>query len=342
MARKLAWIAPLAILATLLGPPLLITAALSAVAGGGIGLGGWAPTQEAIEDIPPDYLALYQAAPATWCEGLPWPVLAAVGRIETDHGRTPLPGVTDGANFAGAAGPMQIGIRGAAGNTWGGDPIRTVPPEIRYGVDGNGDGTASVYDPADAIPTAAVYLCDHGAPDDLEAALFAYNRSTAYVQDVLDQANRYGTPTGGLGAVGGIVCPVVPPVTFTDTWGAPRPGGRTHSGQDLFATYGQPLLAVAAGTITSARTGAGLGGTILWLETDDGQAWYYAHLSGFAPGIEQGVRVLQGQVIGYNGNTGNAATTPPHLHIQWRPAGRHTPDVNPYPLLSAACPRPVG
>jgi murein DD-endopeptidase MepM/ murein hydrolase activator NlpD len=110
-------------------------------------------------------------------------------------------------------------------------------------------------------------------------------------------------------------------------------------GQDLFATPGQPLLAVAAGTITSTAVNSGLGGTILWLETQDGAAWYYAHLVGFAPGITQGVRVQQGQVLGYNGNTGNAATTAAHLHIQYRPTGRHGPDVNPYPLLSAACPR---
>ena len=324
-------------LAALIAPPLVVAAGVFSL-GGIAGGRGWAPTQEALEDIPAEYLQLYQTASTQWCPGLPWPVLAAIGKIETDHGRSPLPGVHAEANFAGAAGPMQIGIRGAAGNTWGGAPVRPVPPDVPFGVDGNGDGIASVYDPADAIPAAASYLCAHGTPEDLDAAIFAYNHSTDYVRDVLDQANRYGTPLGAFGAVGGIVCPVPPQVHFVDTWHAPRPGGRVHMGQDLFAAYGHPLTAVANGTITSVATGSGLGGTILWLETADGAAWYYAHLSGFAPGIADGVQVLQGQVIGFNGNTGNAATTPPHLHIQYRPSGRHGPDLNPYPLLSAACP----
>jgi murein DD-endopeptidase MepM/ murein hydrolase activator NlpD len=334
--RRLWWLAPAVIVAAMLGPPMLIAAGLTALTGDTAG--GWAPTPEALADIPPDYLTLYQSAPAGWCEGLGWAVLAAIGKIETDHGRSPLPGVTSGANSAGAAGPMQFGIGGAAGNTWGGSPTRPVPPDLGYGVDGDGDGTADVYNPADAIPAAAAYLCDHGAPDQLEQAIFAYNHSSDYVTAVLAQAAAYATPLSGLVAIGGIVCPVAPPVHFTDTWGAPRPGGRSHKGQDLFAAHGQPLLAVADATITTTATNAGLGGTIIWIQTDSGQAWYYAHLSAIAPGITPGARVSQGQVIGYNGNTGNARTTPPHLHIQHRPAGRHGPDVNPYPTLSAACP----
>ena len=71
-------------------------------------------------------------------------MLAAIGKVETNHGRLQAPGVTSGANFAGAAGPMQIGIGGKAGNTFG-----------AYAVDGDGDGISNVYNPADAIFTAA-------------------------------------------------------------------------------------------------------------------------------------------------------------------------------------------
>jgi membrane-bound lytic murein transglycosylase B len=78
-------------------------------------------------------------------------VLAAIGKVETNHGRLQAPGVTSGANFAGAAGPMQIGIGGKAGNTFG-----------AYAVDGDGDGISNVYNPADAIFTAASYLCRNG------------------------------------------------------------------------------------------------------------------------------------------------------------------------------------
>jgi hypothetical protein len=128
-------------------------------------------------DIPPRYLRLYQQASARWCRGLPWGVLAAVGKLESDHGRSRLPGVRSGWNAAGAAGPMQFGIGvGAAGNAW-----------ARYGRGGN------VYDPRDAIPAAARYLCVAGARGgrDLRGALFAYNHSPAYVAGVLAVARRY-------------------------------------------------------------------------------------------------------------------------------------------------------
>jgi len=144
------------------------------------------PGPAARADIPAGYLRLYQQAART-CPGLPWGVLAAVGKVESDHGRARLPGVRSGANWAGAAGPMQLGIRGKAGRTW-----------QRYRVDGNRDGHRSVYDPRDAVPTAARYLCAHGAarPGRLRRALFAYNHSAAYVRRVLAVARRYQAPGG--------------------------------------------------------------------------------------------------------------------------------------------------
>ena len=74
-------------------------------------IGGGTPSPQAQQDIPPQLLPVYQTA-ADSCPGLPWSVLAAIGKVETDHGRSTAPGVTSGANFAGAAGPMQIGIGG--------------------------------------------------------------------------------------------------------------------------------------------------------------------------------------------------------------------------------------
>jgi hypothetical protein len=135
-------------------------------------------------DIPPRYLRLYQRA-ARGCPGLPWGVLAAVGKVESDHGRSRLPGVRSGWNAAGAAGPMQFGIGvGRAGNAW-----------ARYGRGGN------VYDPRDAIPAATRYLCAAGARGgrDLRGALFAYNHSAAYVREVLALARRYQPPARGGG-----------------------------------------------------------------------------------------------------------------------------------------------
>ena len=135
------------------------------------------PSVAATSDIPPRMLRLYQDAAAT-CPGLSWTVLAAVGKIESDHGRSTEPGVHSGENAAGAAGPMQF-----LASTW-----------AQYGVDANGDGRADRYDPADAIYGAARYLCAEGAGNEatLRSALFAYNHADWYVDAVLRQAAVYG------------------------------------------------------------------------------------------------------------------------------------------------------
>jgi hypothetical protein len=138
------------------------------------------PSRAAAADIPAAYLALYRRA-APHCPGLSWAVLAGIGKVESDHGRARLPGVRSGWNHAGAAGPMQFGIgKGRAGNAW-----------ARFGRDYDRDGRTSVYDPGDAIPAAARYLCDAGAPRRLDAALYAYNPSSAYVAHVKRWAARY-------------------------------------------------------------------------------------------------------------------------------------------------------
>jgi len=148
-------------------------------------IGGGAPSPDARRDIPPPLLPVYQSA-ADSCPGLPWSVLAAIGKVETDHGRSTAPGVTSGANFAGAAGPMQIGVGGKAGNTFAG-----------YAVDADGGG-ASVYSPVDAIFTAANYLCQNGAARgaDVAGAIFAYNHADWYVTKVLAVASGYAASQG--------------------------------------------------------------------------------------------------------------------------------------------------
>lgn len=194
--------------AAALTPLALMTFFTAAVAGGG---GAPGASAAAVADIPPALLPLYQRAAAGSC-AMPWPVLAAVGKVETDHGRSTLTGVRDGANAAGAAGPMQIGIGGRAGNTWGGEPVRPARPAVRYGTDGDGDGLASVYDADDAIHAAAAYLCHHGAGDaaTLRDAVWAYNHASWYVDEVLAVAASYTGATvdrpvadGGSGPWGG-------------------------------------------------------------------------------------------------------------------------------------------
>jgi membrane-bound lytic murein transglycosylase B len=137
------------------------------------------PSRTAVADIPAGYLRLYRTAGARY--RIPWSVLAAIGKVESDHGRARLPGVPSGSNWAGACGPMQIGcVPGSkAGNAW-----------ASY-------GHGQPHDPADAIPAAARYLVDHGARHNLDRALFAYNHSRSYVVRVKQLARRYTARGGG-------------------------------------------------------------------------------------------------------------------------------------------------
>jgi murein DD-endopeptidase MepM/ murein hydrolase activator NlpD len=139
-------------------------------------------------------------------------------------------------------------------------------------------------------------------------------------------ATSAGTPTAGR------TCPVAGPNTFRDSWLEPRPGGRLHHGTDIVAAMGTPLVAIENGVIY----GVGyhyLGGNNLYLRGDSTDIYYYAHLSAFAAGISNGVRVNKGQLIGYVGDTGDA--TVPHLHIGYQPAGG--PLTNPYQLMVNLC-----
>jgi murein DD-endopeptidase MepM/ murein hydrolase activator NlpD len=136
--------------------------------------------------------------------------------------------------------------------------------------------------------------------------------------------------------VKGFVFPVQGEVEFIDSWGFPRMTGTSqahwHQGTDIFAPMGTPLVAVESGTIFKVGQ-AGLGGNRLWLRGDSGTEYYYAHVSAFAPGLRDGLRVNAGDPVAYVGDTGNAKGTPPHLHFQMHPDGGDP--VNPYPLLKA-------
>lgn len=111
-------------------------------------------------------------------------------------------------------------------------------------------------------------------------------------------------------------------------FGDPRDGGRReHHGVDIFAPRGTPVVAAVDGTIRSTRTG-GLGGKTVWLRSArDGSSFYYAHLDEQL--VERGMRVSQGDTLGLVGNTGNARTTPPHLHFGIYSGG----PTDPYPFM---------
>lgn len=131
-------------------------------------------------------------------------------------------------------------------------------------------------------------------------------------------------------------CPVGEPVFFRDTWGDPRSGGRSHKGVDMMAPHGTPVYAITAGRVTRMNN-SGLGGISLYLYGDDGNEYYYTHLQGYAAGIGVGSRVDAGDLVAYNGSTGNADASAPHVHFEVHPGGGGP--VNPYPWAAAACGR---
>jgi septal ring factor EnvC (AmiA/AmiB activator) len=134
-------------------------------------------------------------------------------------------------------------------------------------------------------------------------------------------------PPSGNGA-----CPVAGVTWFTDTFGDPRSGGRTHEGVDMMAAHMTPVVAIYSGTISF--TSGSLSGNAIWLNSNAGDSYFYAHLDSFAD-VNSGQKVTEGQVIGFVGDTGNAPPGVYHLHFEFHPGGGAA--VNPYPLVKGLC-----
>ncbi len=124
-----------------------------------------------------------------------------------------------------------------------------------------------------------------------------------------------------------VACPVGGSSVFVDSWGDPRSGGRRHEGVDMEAERGTPVVAVRSGTAEFKRSR--LGGNSIWLVTPAGERFYYAHLDAWEGDSRD---VVAGEVIGYVGQSGNAAGD--HLHFEVRLDDRA---INPYPLVQSAC-----
>ena len=157
--------------------------------------------------------------------------------------------------------------------------------------------------------------------------------STGTTSGVTTTAPPASSPPPPPPSSGGGACPVAGAVSFTDSWGAPRSGGRTHKGVDMIAARGVPIVAIYSGTIYRLSNSS-LGGKSIYFTSDAGDLYYYAHLDDFAD-IAPGKRVAEGEVIGYNGSTGNAPDYLPHLHFEYHPGGGGA--VNPYSLVRGLC-----
>ena len=179
-----------------------------------------------------------------------------------------------------------------------------------------------------------------------EAARVLAAQQAAALRAAVSMGTGYGTTPNGTPVRGTVdignakdvyvgppgVCPVGTAHSFTDTWHAPRSGGRKHQGTDVFAPWGSPAYAVVDGVIDKVGNG-GLGGITLWLRGRNGDRYYYAHNAANVAVVGQ--RVRAGDVIAYVGKTGNAETTPPHIHFEAHPGGGAA--ANPAPWLAALC-----
>jgi murein DD-endopeptidase MepM/ murein hydrolase activator NlpD len=262
--------------------------------------------------VPAAYEPLLRRAAGT-CRGVTAPLLAA--QLDAESGWNPR-----AVSPAGAQGLAQF-----LPSTW-----------TTEGVDGDGDGTADPFSPADAIASQAGYLCTLLAAvttdprltgDRLELALAAYNaglgtvqryrgvppysETQQYLQRIRQLLARYADPAGtapGAGPPGSWVRPVTSaPITsgFGPRW------GRLHAGIDFAAPIGTPVYAASNGTVLAAGPASGYGQWVK-LAHAGGVTTVYGHISGWTVSVGQPVTV--GQVIAYTGNEGRS--TGPHLHFE--------------------------
>lgn len=274
----------------------LVVAAIASVQGG-------EPTATAVADIPAELLPVYQEAASATC-GVPWAVLAAIGKTESDHGRSTLPGVHSGSNYAGAMGTMQF-----MAATW-----------EAMGVDGDHDGVKDVYNPIDAIWGAANYLCHEGAgdPNRLRTAILHYSGGDPHYVDVcLAIAASYATAgVGTASIVGDYALPI------DRSWFEKNPALLTQPhhccmpATDLQVPVGTPVYAATNGLALRIDQSGGCG----WgyqINGDDGSSYIYCHLSN--PTMASGASVRAGDVLGYSGGAkgapGAGNSTGAHLHF---------------------------
>lgn len=342
-----------------LASPLVMIFALVSLAGGaasGATAAGQAlfdPSTEAIEDVPPQLLDLY-ATHAGACAGLPWQVIAGIGKVESNHGRFGGSSIgTDGVVRPSIIGIPLNGQNGTAAiadtddGALDGDtiwdravgPFQFIPTSWTiYGRDGNGDGRRDPHNVFDAVPAAVAHLCPHGSITDVEAAVFAYNRSADYVALVLEWAATYTGPLSAVGPlVGGYAYPA--PLGYATEAIATRPH-HTYPAADIGLPVGTSLYAMADGVVATVVANAGIyvpngpgrcGNTVV-IEGVDGARYTYCHLSFVT--VATGDQVAAGDVIGFSGGQpgtpGAGNTTGPHLHLSVRVYGQ---SVCPQPML---------
>jgi hypothetical protein len=316
-------------------------------------VGSTEPSADATSDIPPLMLRLF-IHEASRCPGLPWTVMAAVSKVETDHGRHGGSQLQpDGTITPRIVGPALDGTGGNAAITdtdqgiWDNDtvwdratgPFQFIPTSWRiYGTDGNGDSIADPHNVYDGTPAMRRHLCPDGNIADLNGAIYAYNHSDAYVDAVLSWAKRYSGDLLVAPTVGGYALPVNPALVNDELLARPH---HDYPAWDFSTPVGTPVYAITQGEITTAISTAGIYptdpnrcGNTLVLAGDDGATYTYCHLHTL--NVDPGQHVPAGQRLGTTGGQpgtpGAGNTTGPHLHLGLRVNGTA---VCPQPLLLA-------
>ena len=268
-------------------------------------------------DIPRAYLIVYETSAARYELGDGgWSYLAAIGKIESDHGRSTAPGVHADQNANGCcAGPMQIhnGF-GSGDGTWGG-----------FKQDGDLDGREDIYDPADAIATAANYLRAFGAPGGWRAAIFAYNHAGWYVDQVVRQAAAYRAESVDADM----------PTDASGEWLASVPGTEDERCDArivpdvlaLLSTFGLRLTACYGGAphAIDGEHPLGLATDFVPVDGDWNRTLTAARAFGWSPACAATGCRGRGplRVVLYNGFPGHgdpAHSSTPHLHLSWQHA----------------------
>jgi len=278
------------------------------------------------------YLPIYQAAEKKY--GVPWNLLAAIHKVETDFGRDL------SVSVVGAKGHMQfmdktwVGWRYPGGTKLGDlpDSVDITDPKLiqkygGFGVDANGDGKADPNDPVDAIHAAAKYLASKYQPGmnwySRRGPVWQYNRDYEnYVLKVKEYAETFATPIAEV--------PASQVATGKFLW--PLEGGRItskfgsrfhpihktqrfHDGIDIAQRMGAPILASDGGVVVESRQSGGYGWKIT-IDHGNGYQTVYAHMYPKDVKVNVGQKVNQGQVIALVGS--NGWSTGPHLHFEMK------------------------
>ncbi|SDY82746.1 peptidoglycan DD-metalloendopeptidase family protein [Thermoactinomyces sp. DSM 45892] len=286
----------------------------------------WVLSPDGKKLIPAQYIPIYQEAGKKY--GVPWPLLAAIHKVETDFSRNL------SVSYTGARGHFQFqpctwvgwsysGCKGTLGNLPNSVDITNtalIAKHGGFGVDANGDGKADPYDIHDAVHSAARYLfSNHQKGEDWfgpKGPVWNYNHAQFYIDKVQRYTNLFASAqqseSGGATYTGGkFVWPVKGRIT--GVFGEWR-GSHSHGGLDIAAPLGTPIYAAADGVVYLSKANPGGYGWYVGIDHGGGVVTWYGHVYQHQVIVKVGDKVKQGQKIAVVGNNGRSSG--PHLHLE--------------------------